>query len=86
MAQAVERCVMVEEEILNQVDRLAAKQKEVTQALERLDNPSFYKLLHLRYIQFKEFQAIADIFKVSYDAITTAHGRALKSLQDILDA
>ncbi len=86
MAQAVERCVMVEEEILKQVDRLAAKQKEVTQALEKIDNPTEYKLLHLRYIQFKELKAIDDIFNSSYDWATTTHGRALKSLQDILDA
>jgi hypothetical protein len=86
MAQAVERCMAVEEEILSQVNKLAAKQKEVTAALERLDNPTFYKLLHERYIQFLELKVIADKHNSSYDWATTTHGRALKSLQDILDA
>lgn len=85
MAQAVERCMAVEEEILSQVNKLAAKQKEVTAALERLDNPTFYKLLHERYIQFLELKVIADKHNSSYDWATTTHGRALKSLQDILD-
>jgi hypothetical protein len=86
MAQAVERCMAVEEEILSQVNKLAAKQKEVTAALERLDNPTFYKLLHERYIQFLELKVIADKHNSSYDWATTTHGRALKNLQDILDA
>lgn len=86
MAQAVERCMAVEEEILSQVNKLAAKQKEITAVLERLDNPTFYKLLHERYIQFLELKVIADKHNSSYDWATTTHGRALKSLQDILDA
>jgi hypothetical protein len=85
MAQAVERCVAMEDEILLQVNKLADTQKEVTGALERLDNPTEYKLLHQRYIQFKQLKTIADIFHASYDWATTTHGRALKSLQKILD-
>lgn len=85
MAQAVERCMTVEEEILSQVNKLADRQKEVTAALERLDNPTFYKLLHLRFIQFKELKTIADIFHSSYDWATTVNGRALKAVQDIID-
>lgn len=86
MAQAVERCMAVEEEILFQVNKLAAKQKGVTAALERLDNPTFYKLLHERYIQFLELKVIADKHNSSYDWATTTHGRALKAFQDILDS
>ena len=86
MAQAVERCLAVEDEILSQVNKLAAKQKEVSSVLERLDNPTFYKLLHERYIQFLELKVIADKHHASYDWATTTHGRALKSLQEILDA
>lgn len=87
MAQAVERCLAVEDEILEQVNKLAAKQKEVTAVLERLaiPNPTFYKLLHQKYIQFLELKVIADKHKSSYDWATTTHGRALKSLQEILD-
>ena len=85
MSQARDRCVDMEDEILEQVIKLAATQKEVTQALERLDNPTEYKLLHQRYIQFKQLKTIADNFHASYDWATTTHGRALKSLQAILD-
>ena len=85
MACAVESCMTAEDEIYSQVVKLIAKQKEVSLTLSRLDNPTEYKLLHQRYIQFKQLKTIADNFHSSYDWATTTHGRALKSLQRILD-
>lgn len=85
MADAVERCLATEEELLSQVNRLIARQKEISAVLERMDNPTEYKLLHQRYIQFKQLKTIADNFNASYDWATTTHGRALKSLQAMLD-
>lgn len=85
MADAVTKCLCVEDEIASQVDKLIAKQKEVTEVLDGLDNPTEYKLLHQRYIQFKQLKTIADNFHASYDWVTTTHGRALKSLQEVLE-
>lgn len=84
MAEARDKCMDKESEILDSVNNLVETQTEVTGVLDQMENPAEYKLLHLRYLQFKEFDEIADIFKVSYDATTTAHGRALKSLEKIL--
>jgi hypothetical protein len=39
----------------------------------------------MRYIQFKSLQEIADHYGKEYGWATTTHGRALKSVQDILD-
>ncbi len=85
MAQARTVCMEMEADILDQVNKLAVKQKEVTQTLERLDNPTEYKLLHMRYIQFKELKVIADSFGSDYTWATTTHGRALKSVEAILE-
>jgi hypothetical protein len=49
-----------------------------------MDNPTEYKLLHQRYIQFKDWNTIADNFKADYTWATTTHGRALKSVEAIL--
>lgn len=84
MAQAREVCVDMEGEILTQVKTLATRQKEVTGILDRLDNPTEYKLLHQRYIQGKELKVIADNFGSDYTWATTVHGRALKSVEGIL--
>ena len=84
MAQARDACMDKENEILSQVKILAERQTEVTGVLDQMTNPAEYKLLHQRYIQGKELDEIADSFKSEYSAITTCHGRALKSVTAIM--
>ena len=85
MANAVEKCVDMEAEIDSLIDKLIDVKKEVIQAIERLDSPTEYDVLHRRYIQFLSLQEIADHYRKDYGWATTTHGRALKSLQEILD-
>ena len=85
MADAIEKCVDMEREIDSLVDKLIATKKEVISTIEQLDSPIEYNLLHMRYIQFKDLQSIADHFHKEYGWATTTHGRALKSVQEILD-
>lgn len=85
MADAVEKCVDIEREIDGLVDKLIDTKKEVIQTIERLNSPIEYNVLHMRYIQFKDLQSIADHYHKEYGWATTTHGRALKSVQDILD-
>ena len=85
MADAVNRCVDMEAEIDRAVDRLIDIKREVVAALEQLDNPSYYKLLHDRYIKYIDLVDIAEKEHRDYTAITTAHGRALAMVQEILD-
>jgi hypothetical protein len=85
MADAVIKCVDIEAEIDSLVDVLIDTKKEVIQTIEGLDSATEYNLLHLRYIQYKSLQEIADHYGRDYGWATTTHGRALKSLQAILD-
>lgn len=85
MANAVEKCVDMETEIDSLIDKLIDTKKEVIQTIERLDSPTEYDVLHRRYIQFLSLQEIADHYRKDYGWATTTHGRALKSLQEILD-
>ena len=85
MSDAVEKCVDMEAEIDELIDRLIDTKREVIQTIERLDSPSEYDLLHKRYIQFMSLQEIADRFGRDYTTITTAHGRALKNVQRLID-
>ncbi len=86
MTEAYDRCIAMEAGISEEIKALSEKQEEIKQTLAQLDNPTEYKLLHMRYIQFKELKEIANIFKSDYTWATTVHGRALKSIQEILDA
>lgn len=85
MADAIGRCVDMEAEIDSLIDILVDTKKEVIQTIERLDSAVEYDVLHRRYIQFQDLQEIADHYGKEYGWATTTHGRALKSVQSILD-
>lgn len=85
MADALNRCVDTETEIDSLVDRLVDLKKRVTEVIERLESPTEYNVLHMRYIQFKSLQEIADRYGKEYGWATTTHGRALANVQKVLD-
>lgn len=85
MADALNKCIDMEAEIDRAVDKLVDTKKEIIAVIEQLDSPIEYNVLHLKYIQFKEFQEIADKYGKEYGWATTTHGRALAHVQEILD-
>lgn len=85
MADAVDKCVDMEAEIDALVDRLIETKKDIVQTIEMLYSPIEYNVLHMRYIQFKDFYEIAEKYKKDYGWATTTHGRALTHVQEILD-
>ncbi len=85
MASAVERCVDMEADIDSLIDILVDTKKKVIQTIEGIYSPIEYNVLHMRYIQFKDLQEIADHYGKEYGWATTTHGRALKNVQCILD-
>lgn len=85
LESAVIKLVDMEAEIDSLVDKLIDTKKEVIQTIERLDSATEYNVLHMRYIQYMDLQEIADHYGKEYGWATTTHGRALKSVQAILD-
>jgi hypothetical protein len=83
MADAITKCIDMEAEIDNLVDRLIDKKKEVIQVIEQLDSPIEYDILHRIYIQYMTLQEVADHYGKEYGWATTTHGRALKGVQRI---
>lgn len=84
MADAVDRCVDIEAEIDALVDKLVDSKREIIATIEQL-NATEYDVLHKRYIQHLSYYEIADAKCRDYNWVTTIHGRALKSVQAILD-
>jgi DNA-directed RNA polymerase specialized sigma subunit len=85
MADAVIKCVDMEAEIDSLVDELIDTKKKVIQTIEQLDSATEYNVLHMRYIQYLSLQEIADHYNRDYGWATTTHGRALKSVQELLE-
>lgn len=83
MADAIDKCMDMESEIASAVDKLIAQKKDVTQTIEQVDNATWYKILHERYVQHIELKDIADSFGKSYDWVKSTHGRAIQCVQRI---
>ncbi len=85
MADAVNNCMDTISEITCYVAQLRDKKQEVTQTIEKLYSPTEYKVLHLRYIQHKTLEEIADDFGRSYDWAKDTSKRAVEHVQAILN-
>lgn len=85
MADAVNKCVDMESEIDALVDKFIEKKQEVISVLEQLRNATEYNILHKRFIQFKTLREIADEYDKDYEWVKTVNGRAIASVQRILD-
>ena len=84
MAEAIDRCIDIEREIVDAVNALVEKKQEIVRILEKVNSPTGYRILHRRYIQQIDLSDIADKLNKEYRWVTTTHGRALKSVQNIL--
>lgn len=85
MAEAIDRCIDIEREIADAVNALVEKKQEIVRILEKVNSPTGYRILHMRYIQQIDLSDIADKLNKEYSWVTTTHGRALKSVQNILE-
>ena len=85
MADAVIKCIAVEDEINSLIDSFIDTKRRVIEIIEQVESPIEYDILHQRYIQFRDLQEIADYYGKEYGWATTTHGRALKSVQEIID-
>lgn len=85
MEDAVVKCLMVEDEIAAEVDKLIEEKKNVVRTIEKLHSPMEYRVLHMRYIRYLDFEAIAEELNKEYSWVTTTHGRAVKHVMEILN-
>lgn len=84
MADTIARYLDKEAEINTLVDKLYDKKQEIIRIIEKVENPIWYNLLHMKYIQFKDFYEIALRYGKDYNWATTNHGRALKCVEEIM--
>lgn len=85
LADAVDKCIDMEAEIDNAVDALVKQKRRVVSLIESVESPVEYNVLHLVHIQYKKLQNVADLYEKDYGWATTTYGRALKSVQRIID-
>lgn len=84
MANAIDKRIDLEKELVEDIEMLSKKKREITDVIEQLETTE-YDILHKTYIQGIELADVADMMGRSYSWITTIHGRALKNVQDIIN-
>lgn len=84
MADAINKCVDMEAEIDRLIDKLIDTKKDVIQTIEQLYSPIEYNVLHMRYIQYKTLQEIADHYGRDYDWAKLTCKRGCDHVQVIL--
>ena len=85
MSEAVIKCVDMESEIDRLIDELVDTKKDVIQTIEQLYSPIEYNVLHMRYIQYKSLQDIADQYGRDYDWAKLTCKRGCDHVQVILN-
>ncbi len=85
MADAIVRYVDIEAEIDAAIDMYVDKKNHIISVIEQLPVTE-YDILHKVYVQSIPLDEVAVAFNKSYSWVTSKHGRALKAVQDILDA
>ena len=85
MASAIERCVDMEAEIDSLIDKLIDTKKDVIQTIEELYSPTEYNVLHMRFIQYKTLEEIADTYGRDYDWAKVTCKRGCDHIQVILN-
>ena len=84
MADAVYKMFEIEEEINRYIAKLVNIKQGVIQVIEHLP-PIEYDILHIVYIQFKDFNDVAAKYNKSTKWVNRVHGRALANVQKIID-
>lgn len=83
MAEAVEKYIAIESEINECIDKLYDAKKDILSKIEQLEAIE-YDVLHKIYIQFMNFQDVADAYGMSYSWAVKKHMKALNSLEGII--
>ncbi len=85
MADAVIRCIEIEQEINECIDLLYDAQKDVISMIEQLGTVE-YDILHKVYIEYMPLKTVAREKYKSYSWARKKHEKALKDLESILIA
>ena len=86
MAEMVAKIVDLQEEINRNVDIFVDMKREASSLLKKVRNADFYKVLHMRYIQYKSFAQIAAEMGLTERGASKLNGRALQAFDKVLKA
>lgn len=85
LGDTVAKIVDLREEINRDIDEFVNYKREAKRLMCRLDNPDYYRVLHMRYLQNKSIKEISMTMKYSYDGMKRFHSAALQRFEKVLE-
>lgn len=85
LGDTVAKIADLRDQINRDVDAFVDLKKEAAAKLAQIENPDYYKVLHLRYIRNFTFERIAIEMNYSYRGVCYLHGRALQAFEKVME-
>lgn len=82
LEKSVIRYLEVEEEIKNETINFQEIKHKIINEIQELDDDRFINLLYKKYIQFKNYDVIADEMNYSYDYVKELHRNSIKAFEE----
>lgn len=87
LGDTIAKIIDLQEEINRDVDNFVDRKREALKLLKQVKNADFYKVLHMRYVQYKSFVYIAaEMGGMSERGASKLNGRALQAFDKVLKA
>lgn len=86
LGDTIAKIVDLQAEINKDVDMFVDMKKEATALLKKVKNADFYKVLHMRYVQYKSFVQIAVEMNLTERGASKLNGRALQAFDKVMKA
>lgn len=85
LGNTVARIVDLQGEINRDIDAFVNYKEQAKRLMNRMSNPDYYRVLHMRYFQSKSIKDIAKAMKYSYDGMKRFHSVALQAFEKVLE-
>ena len=85
MENGVVKLTAYEEEISADIDKLVELKREISEVIDRVENPKRRAVLRFRYINYKSFEQIAADMYMTERNIYHIHRKALRDVGKILE-
>ena len=85
LSSTIAKIVDLENEINTKIDDLVERKAQVIWLLEKVRNPDYLKVLHMRYVDLEKWDAVASVMCCTVRNVHKLHGRALQVFAKIME-
>lgn len=81
----IDKVMQYRDRLNNEIDNLVDKKNDIKRMIDKLDNDKEKIILHKRYINFQNFESIAEDLELDPRQIYRIHKKSLEKLQNVIE-